>query len=262
VLLIHGFPQTNYQFRRVITPISDAGYTVIAPDYRGAGASGKPVDGYDKATMSKDLHSLIKNVLGINDPIHVVGHDIGAMVAHAYAIQFPEDVASLCIGEAAIPGTTAYHERKISLLAWHWSFHSVPDLPESLVEGRERMYLKHFYDRLGQNPDAISSEDLGVYAQAYSQPGGMRAGFNVYRTFEQDSEQNDAWLKEKGKSAVKVLSLWGETSYANESQAIAMLKTYYQSVEFAVITGAGHWVAEEKPGQFAEKVLAWVGRHS
>jgi pimeloyl-ACP methyl ester carboxylesterase len=78
VLLIHGFPQTAYQFRRVITPISDAGYYVIAPDYRGAGSSSKPWNGYTKEIMAQDLHTLVKE-LGVKDKIHLVGHDIGTL---------------------------------------------------------------------------------------------------------------------------------------------------------------------------------------
>lgn len=95
VLLIHGFPQTAYQFRHVITPISDAGYRVVAPDYRGAGHSSHPRSGYTKTVMATDLHTLLVDHLKINEPIHVVGHDIGGMIAHAYAALFPKDSRSV-----------------------------------------------------------------------------------------------------------------------------------------------------------------------
>lgn len=95
VLLIHGFPQTAYQFRHVMTPISDAGYRVVAPDYRGAGHSSHPRDGYTKVVMATDLHTLLVKHLNINEPVHVVGHDIGGMIAHAYAAMFPKDTRSM-----------------------------------------------------------------------------------------------------------------------------------------------------------------------
>lgn len=95
ILLIHGFPQTSYQFRHVITPLSEAGYRIIAPDYRGAGHSSHPRDGYEKSIMAADLHTLLVEHLKITKPVHVVGHDIGGMVAHAYAAWFPKDTRSV-----------------------------------------------------------------------------------------------------------------------------------------------------------------------
>lgn len=95
ILLIHGFPQTAYQFRHVITPMSDAGYRIIAPDYRGAGHSSHPRDGYTKSIMAADLHTLVVDHLKITEPVHVVGHDIGGMIAHAYAAWFPKDTRSV-----------------------------------------------------------------------------------------------------------------------------------------------------------------------
>jgi pimeloyl-ACP methyl ester carboxylesterase len=210
--------------------------------------------------MAGDLHTLVTQELGIKESIHLVGHDIGSMIAHAYASQYPDQTASLCIGEAPLPGSAAYHERKISINAWHYSFHSVDDLPELLVEGREKIYLKHFYDRLSQNPDAISNDDLAVYAQAYSQPGALRCGFNVYRAFEQDGEMNNKRVSEQGKCWVRCLALWGEKSYADEAKATEMVGTYYQTVEFAPVKGSGHWLAEENPGGFVDAVLKWVAK--
>lgn len=256
VLLIHGFPQTSYQFRRVITPLADAGYHVIAPDYRGAGSSSKPWNGYTKEVMAKDLHNLVKH-LGVKDKLHLVGHDIGGMIAHSYAAQFPDNVASIAQGENPLPGTKAYHGTKSSMQVWHFTFHSVPDLPEALIQGRERIYLKHFFDHLAQNPDAISSHGLDVYATAYAQPGAMRAGLNVYRCFEKDGEDNLKRIEEHGKCQVRSLALWGGQSFATEEMATNMAKEFYNDVQFVAIPGAGHWIAEEKPKEFVETLLQW-----
>jgi pimeloyl-ACP methyl ester carboxylesterase len=147
ILLIHGFPQTSYQFRHVITPLADAGYHVIAPDYRGAGESSHPKEGYTKVVMAGDLHELITKHIGIKGKVHVVGHDIGGIIAHAFVAQFPESVASVVWGECPLPGTSVYEKHKHTDFLYHFTFQNVPDLPEALVTGRERIYLKHFYDR-------------------------------------------------------------------------------------------------------------------
>lgn len=259
-MLIHGWPQTWYQFRRVITPLADAGYFIIAPDYRGAGASAKPLTGYTKDVMARDLHTLVTKVLGIKEKIHIVGHDIGGMIAHAYTTQFPDAVESVCWGECGLPGSKAFESRKSSMLAFHYTFHNVPDLPELLVAGKERIYLKHMYDRQSQNPTAISMDDLEVYAQSYAQPGALRCGFDVYRAFDEDCEMNNARVQKKGKCKVPCLSLWGSASYVNEPAAIEMCEGYYEDVSFRAIEGSGHWVAEEKPKEFIESVLNWVGK--
>ncbi|KAK5737790.1 hypothetical protein LTR17_006438 [Elasticomyces elasticus] len=258
ILLIHGFPQTSYQFRRVITPLSDAGYHVIVPDYRGAGESSKPWEGYTKDIMARDLYRLVTEHEGIKDKIHVVGHDIGGMIAHAYAVQYPENTTSVCWGECPLPGTNVYHEAKNTTMMWHFTFHSVPDLPELLVAGRERIYLKHFFDRLAQNPSAISTHDLDVYATAYAQPGAMRAGMNVYRAFEADGEMNSNWLQEKGKCEVRCLNLWGGKSFSDEAMSKTMSEPHYTNARFDTVESAGHWIAEERPNEFVSKVLKWV----
>lgn len=123
ILLIHGFPQCSYQFRHVTTPIADAGYTVIAPDYRGAGHSSKPLGGYEKTQMAADIHKLLVEHLGIAEPVHVVGHDIGGMVAHAYASRFPMDTTSVAHGEFPMPGTKVY-DNFCRDVAGVWHFHS------------------------------------------------------------------------------------------------------------------------------------------
>ncbi|KAI4238801.1 MAG: hypothetical protein L6R40_005656 [Gallowayella cf. fulva] len=257
ILLIHGFPESSYQFRHVMGPLSSAGYRTIAPDYRGAGYSSRPVTGYTKKVLATDLHDLLTQHLSITDPVHVIGHDIGGMVAHAYAALFPEDVASLIWGECPLPGTTIYDDWKHTPALWHFNFHSVPDLPELLVTGHEKQYLKHFYDRLGQNPAAFTEADLDFYATLYSAPGAMRAGFNVYRTFEEDKVDNQGWLQEKGKVKVRAMILGGEqTLEALRSESMA--KEVNETVVAGVVEGSGHWIAEENPQDFVKKVLGFI----
>ena len=108
ILLIHGFPNTSYQWRHVITPLAEAGYRVIAPDYRGAGESSHPKGGFEKNIIAADLYALVHGHLGITKPIHILGHDIGGMIAHAYAFLYPEHVLSVSWGECPLPGSKPY----------------------------------------------------------------------------------------------------------------------------------------------------------
>ncbi|MBE7182214.1 MAG: alpha/beta fold hydrolase, partial [Terriglobus roseus] len=260
------------QWRHVIGPFSDAGYRLIVPDYRGAGNSQAPPSnagfaggkggGYTKVVIADDLHTLVRDHLGIKDKVHVVGHDIGAMVAHAYASWFPNDSASLVWGDCPLPGSTFYEDFKKDQAVWHFTFHNVEDdLPERLVEGHERIYIRHFFDRLSVNPWGIppSSEDENMYVEAYSRPGAFRAAFDTYRTFEEDARENREQVQEHGKSKVPALGVAGDGSF-NNSRAEEQLKEFYESVDVATLKNSGHWIAEEAPEEFFEKVLAWIER--
>jgi pimeloyl-ACP methyl ester carboxylesterase len=260
ILLIHGFPQTSYQFRHVITPLSDAGYRVIAPDYRGAGQSSKPLTGYQKTQMAEDLHILVQSHLGIKEKIHVVGHDIGGMIAYAYASRYPEHVASVIWGECPLPGTSCYEKVKGTPDVFHFVFHQVPDLPEFLIAGKEREYLKHFFDKIAYNSGAITPADLEHYALAYSQPGAIRAGLEVYRAFEKDAEENREWVKEHGKVKVPSLLMMGEKFMLAQS-AESMANEFHEDAKVLTVVESGHYIAEENPEGFVEEVLGFVHKH-
>ncbi|KAL9003362.1 MAG: hypothetical protein Q9188_003756 [Gyalolechia gomerana] len=257
ILLIHGFPESSYQFRHVVGPLSSAGYRVIAPDYRGAGYSSRPTTGYTKKILATDLHTLLTTHLNITTPVHIVGHDIGGMIAHAYAHLFPNDVASLIWGECPLPGTTEYDDTKHTPTMWHFDFHSVPDLPELLVSGHEKQYLKHFYDRLAQNPAAFTEADLDFYATLYSAPGAIRAGFNVYRAFEEDKRDNLQLVKENGKVKVRTMLLGGESSFLME-RAERMGREVDENFVVGTVEGCGHWIAEENAEGFVGKILGFI----
>ena len=260
VLLIHGFPETSYQFHHVISPLSEAGYRVVAPDYRGAGMSSKPLTGYTKTQMAEDLHTLVQDHLGIKDKIHVVGHDIGGMIAFAYASRYADDVASLIWGECQLPGTSSYEEVKATPALFHFVFHQIRDLPETLIAGKEREYLTHFYDKLAYNSAGITKEDVDVYTLAFSQPGAIRCGLEVYRSFEQDAEENKKWLKENGKVKVPSLLMMGAESGLGEL-AEAMAHETQDGAETLQVEASGHWIAEENPDGFVTGVLDFVGNH-
>ena len=262
LVLLHGYPQTWWEWRYVIPVFAQAGFRVIAPDYRGAGGSSKPPDGYDKRTMAADVEILLRQHLSVKAPVVMIGHDIGMMVAYAFASSFPKSVERLILMEAPIPGTITYDAMVASahlsnVMHWHFFFHNAGNnLAELLTQGRERQYLKHFYDRLAFNQDAIGLEDLNLYATQFEAAGAMRAGFELYRAFDRDAEDNRATLKKNGRLTMPVLGLGGASSFFVPI-ALPMLKEVAKNVMVESIPSCGHWVAEENPSSLIEQVLAF-----
>ncbi len=260
MVLLHGYPQTWWEWRHVLTPLVRAGWRVIAPDYRGAGGSSKPATGYDKRTMASDIYKLLREHLGITGSITLVGHDIGMMVAYAFASEYPKAVGKLVLMEAPLPGTLAYDATVASTTLnnatmWHFFFHNAQNnLAESLTAGRERLYLQHFYERLAFDQDAITEADLDLYASHYSAAGAMRAGFEVYRAFDQDAKDNKAALKKNGRLTMPVLALGGTSSFFLPI-AKAMLAEVAKHVTVTGIPDAGHWIAEENPKALVQELL-------
>ena len=258
IILIHGFPESSYQFREVIPPLAAAGYYVLAPDYRGAGYSSKPPDGYTKKQMSTDLYKLVTEHVGVKDKVHLVGHDIGGMIAHAYVVQYPDAVASAIWGECPLPGSTLYDKSKHSRMLWHFDFQSTPDISLALVQGKERMYLNHFYHRLAQDPACFTPEVLSFYTEQYSIPGAMKSAFAVYANFENDAEDNRQWRQKNGKVKVKNMVLNGGGSFLTADEAKAMANEFYENVNVGTVEGSGHYIAEEQPEGFVKEVLRFI----
>lgn len=254
VLLIHGAPQTGYAWRKVVPVLVDAGYQVIVPDYRGAGASSKPRDGYDKWTMAADLHHLVHTELGVDGPISVVGHDLGSMLGFSYALRYRDDVISLTTMEAPLPGTDYYEQRKVAKTAWHFDFHANADIAVYLTHGRERWYITRFFDDLTYQPNAITTADIDVYARSFEAPGAMRALCEIYRELDHDATIHRADLAAHDKLAMPVLATGGgaqslAANYGPMCEEVAV------DVTAELVPEAGHWVPEEQPGALASLFL-------
>ncbi len=260
IVLLHGYPETWWEWRHLFAPLVRAGWRVIAPDYRGAGGSSKPNVGYDKRTMAADLFKLLREHLGVTSLITLVGHDIGMMVAYAFASQYPKLVQNLILMEAPLPGTLAYDATVATThlndaTMWHFFFHNAQNnLAESLTAGRERLYLQHFYERLAFNQDAFAEADLDLYASHYSAAGAMRAGFELYRAVDRDGEDNKKALKSNGRLTMPVLALGGTSSFFLPI-AKAMLAEVAKHVTVTGIPECGHWIAEENPKALLAEIL-------
>ena len=257
IVLLHGFPQTWWEWRHVIPGLVEAGYHVVAPDLRGAGNSGRPPDGYDKVTLADDLHHLVADHLRVTGPIMVVGHDIGLMVAYAYAQAHRSEVSQLVIIDALLPGTGVFDRLRTDPRLWHFDFHAVRDLPELLVAGRERQYLRYFFDR-AFDPSAISDEDFEVYVSAYSRAGAIRAGFELYRAFDRDVTDNRAVLASQGKLSIPVLSVGGATSISGPLVE-EMMREVADDVTGLIVPRTAHWIPEEAPAALTAALVEFAG---
>jgi pimeloyl-ACP methyl ester carboxylesterase len=258
IVLLHGFPQTWWAWRRVMPMLARAGYRVIAIDYRGAGNSSRPAGGYDKRTMAGDIRLLLRKHMKLQGPVALVGHDIGLMVAYAYAEMFSDAVSHLVVMDAPLPGTAVFDKLRSDPRVWHFAFHGTRDVPEMLVAGRERQYLQLFFNARIFDPSAVSESDLDLYTSAYSAGGAMRAAFELYRAFDQDSQDNRKALEKNGKLKIPVLAVYGAIS--NTGRGVEeMMHEVAESVTGLEVSGSGHWIAEENPEAFADGVLQFLG---
>ena len=224
-------------------------YTVIAVDYRGAGDSARPASGYDKRTMAEDVYQLVTG-LGFRRA-HIVGHDIGGMVAYAYAAQHPTAAQTLTILDVPLHGSKIYEQ--VAPQVWWFGFHRQPDVPEAMTVGKERDYLDWFYKNQSANPAAITADAINEYVRCYSSPGGMRAGFETYRAFPIDALNNTESFKTK--LTMPVLALGGERSAA--PFIVAMMREAASDVRGGAIENAGHWLTEEQPEKLTQALLAF-----
>lgn len=247
LVLLHGWPQTHYEWREVIPDLAEE-YTVIAPDLRGMGDSDKPRSGYDKRTVATDVRELVAS-LGYEE-IALVGHDWGMPTAYAYAAQYPEEVAALTVLEAGLPGVNEHQKKKL----WHTRFHEIRDLPEQLVAGREELYLSWFYRRGAYDPSAIDSEARAEYLRCYSAPGGLRGGFEYYRARDTDAEHNQEHAEET--LEMPVLALGGEASF--RELPIRDMEAVAEDVRGEVVERAGHWIPEERPDYFVDRLTEFL----
>ena len=248
VVLLHGWPQTWWEWRRILPSLSER-YFVIAPDMRGLGDSSCPSNGYDKRTVAHDIFQLVHDQLG-HKKIYLVGHDWGGPVAYAYAHAHPETVRRLVVIDVVVPfentNALTWCGRR-----WHHLLHWQPDLPEALATGRERTYLSWFYRNLAYNPSAITEEDIDEYVRAYSQPGVLRAGFEYYRASFQDVEHNNENMK--AKLDIPVLAIGAEKGRGK--QVAENLQHLANNVRACVIERCGHWVPEERPDALLRELL-------
>jgi pimeloyl-ACP methyl ester carboxylesterase len=252
VILLHGYAENSHMWRPLIPELAKT-HTVIAPDLRGFGQSSKPTTGYDKKTMAQDIHFLAIS-LGYHREI-VVGHDIGLMVAYAYAAQYANEVDRVVLMDAFLPGVGDW--KTVWLLRDLWHFHFYGETPLKLVAGRERIYFEHFWNDFAADPKhSVPEADRRFYARSYAQPGAMRAGFEVFRNFEQDAKDFAHFAETK--LTMPMLVLTGEK--ASGEFLIEQARLVDTNVDGIVIKGKGHWLMEEAPQQVVPQLVGFINK--
>ncbi|MGW5649010.1 alpha/beta fold hydrolase [Saccharopolyspora sp. NPDC003752] len=258
VMLLHGYPQNWYEWRAIAPGLAEH-FTVVALDLRGAGQSQAPAQGYDKTTLAADVHGVLEH-LGLAEDVRLVGHDIGTMVAYAYAAQYPQSVSRLVLSEAPLPmadfmyGSPALTAQGPGL--WNFGFFSVTNgLPESVISGKETPWVRNFMDLIAHHPESISSQDVEVYAQPLRDPARLRASFEYFRAFPTDIADVDRY-RQHGPLQMPVLALGGQ--YLLGELVGEHAHRVASDVTSAVIADSGHWIAEEQPSDVLNRLLAFL----
>src|SRR5215471_1335574 len=249
LVLIHGFGDTSHMWIPLFDEFAKD-YTIIAPDLRGLGESSRPATGYDKKTMANDIHALVKS-LGYQK-INLVGHDIGLMVAYAYAAQYPNEVEKLALLEAPIPGVGDVWDKVYTTPAlWHFHFVNSP-IALDLVTGRERIFLEHFWQTLSPHPETFSEADRRLYAKSYAQEGAMKAAFEMFKTFNNvDAVENRNFARTR--LQMPVLTIEGDKAMGGVLEAQAKLVA--TNVTSIMMADTGHWLMEQRPAE--TKAALW-----
>lgn len=249
VVLLHGWPQTWLSWRHILIELSK-NHRVVAPDLRGTGLSEKTAQGYDKKTIATDIKALIHH-LGETSAI-VIGHDMGGKAAYVMAHLYPDTVSKLVLVDCLLPGTENLDALRGG--AWHYGFHIAKDVPEMLTQGREEEYIASQIRAWSYKKDAIDAQTISAYAQSYSAPGGMTAGFNYYRALKDDVALAQTFADKK--LAMPVLTVTGQYS-AGDKLAMSLAPQAPQLTS-VVITDSGHFVAEEQPQAFVDAVQKFI----
>ena len=250
LLLLHGYAETSSMWQALLPAIAER-FMVVAPDLPGIGDSDIPADGLDMQSAAIRMHALACS-LDI-EKARVVGHDIGLMVAYAYAAQFPEEVEKLVVMDAFLPGVGDWESIYNDPAFWHFRFHG--PTPEALVRGRERIYFEYLWNELAANKwKSIPEADREAYADAYSEPGRMRAGWAYFGSFPQTAK-DFARLAET-KLSMPVLAIGGDKSLGEFLGR--QMKLAASNVTAVVIEDSGHWLLEEQPDQTTRALLAFL----
>jgi pimeloyl-ACP methyl ester carboxylesterase len=250
VILLHGYAETSRMWRPIL-PVLAERFTVIAPDLPGIGDSAIPADGLDMKSAAMRIHGLARK-LGV-EKARVVGHDIGLMVAYAYAAEFPAETEKLAVMDAFLPGVEGWEPIYNSSAYWHFRFHG--PTPEALVKGRERTYFEYFWNDLAADKNrSLPEADRAAYAEAYARPGHMRAAWAYFASFSQTAK--DFALLAQTKLTMPVLSIGGEKSLG---EALAQqMKLVASDVTVVVVKGSGHWIMEERPKETIEALVKFL----
>ncbi len=257
LLLVHGWPQTWYAWRLVM-PALARDFSVVVPDQRGCGLSGRPEDGYDTGTLAADLAALM-DALG-HRRFALAGHDTGMWIGYALAADHPGRVARLAVAETPLPGVSPslplFANAHLNNALWHFAFNRLAAVNDELVAGRERIYfgwqfatkaarplpgyaVRHYIDTLAASPDAL------------------HASFAIYRALDATIVQNQQ--RTTRRLAMPVLGIGG--GHSLREQVADTMKLAADDVQTLVIPDCAHHPAEETPEETLTALAAFLASY-
>ena len=255
LVLLHGFPQHWREWRLVMPALATAGYEVIAPDLRGFGESDKPLTGFDVATVANDLRQVVHHLTG--EPVDLVGHDVGASVAYAWAAAHPDEVRRLALMDA-FPAGLELPMPQPARPPWHLLFLAIPDLPETLLADRERPFLEFLFRNGAHDQTSFSDAEIDAYVRPFARSGGTRGGIAHIRAIPLSAEYNRELSQRK--LGMPVLAI-GSASTFGESMAHAA-RQFAEDVTSLVADRCGHWIPEERPVWLATQLINFFSADS
>jgi pimeloyl-ACP methyl ester carboxylesterase len=251
VVLLHGYAEDSRMWKPLAVALAPR-FTVIAPDLPGIGNSSIPASGLDMVTSAHRVRAAV-NALGYHD-VRVIGHDIGLMVAYAYAATYRSEVNRLALMDAFLPGVAGWEPIYNSPGTWHFRFYG--PTPLALVEGRERIYFEHFWnDFAADRTRSIPEKEREAYAAAYARPGRMAAGFAYFASFPRTAAAFSDLAKTR--LAIPVLSVGGEKSLGVELGD--QVRRVAENATVLVVKNAGHWLMEEQPKETMAALMTFLG---
>ena len=264
ILLLPGWPQSWYAWRYVMPLLAKAGRRVIALDPRGMGDSDRPASGYEMRTVAAELHDFVEALkLTANGPVDIVGHDLGTWIGYAYAAEWPGDVKRLAVFDAALPGITppppaGIPSAEANVKTWHLAFNRLDDLPEILLQGREREFLTWLFRAKSTRPWTITPADLGEYVRVNAAPGATRAALSYQRHNLGPEGIAHSRARAERKLAMPVLAFGAETGVG--AMLLDTMRLVAADVRGGVFAGCGHYMPEEAPRAVAEQIIRFMGK--
>ena len=252
VVLIHGFGDTGDMWAPLAAALAKD-HRVVVPDLRGMGLSSKPGGGYEKRNQAADIRAVLDK-LGI-DQADIVGHDIGTMVAYAYAARYPSKTTRLVVMDAPVPGIGPWDQIVRWPALWHFDFGGKDAL--RLVKGPERIYLDRFWNDFAADPKKVDEKTRVHYAKLYAAPGAMQASFSQFQSIRKDVDDNAEFVKTK--LTMPVLAIGGEKSFG-AMEAVVMRQAATNVTEL-VVAGSGHWLMEEAPAETIKAVESFLSQN-
>jgi pimeloyl-ACP methyl ester carboxylesterase len=257
IVLLHGWPQTSWAWRRV-TPLLSPVCDVVVPDLPGFGYSSKPESAFDKKTIARRLRDFVQ-ALGLSR-IALVGHDLGGHVAYAYAAQWPQEVSHLVFIESSLPSFGQEEAMDVAKGgSWHFGFNMAGDISEDLVRGREFLFVDHFMrrEKVGVfDANAVSVADIEHYARALARPGALRCSFSYYRTLPKDRDDNRVW----GQTPLPMPVLAVGAAWGYGPASAQTMRRVASNVHDVLIERSGHYIPEERPEALAAAITNFLAR--